>query len=288
MREGYKTHVSDAKKTAVSEYTKLMKDYPIIGILNLENLPGQQLGVMRKKLRASDVTIVMGKQRLIRRAIENVKGDKKGIEDLDSHMTGMPAMLFTKENPFSLYKLIKKNKSKAPAKAGQTLPADVVVSAGPTSFAPGPIISELAAFKIKTKVENGKLTITDDVVVAQKGEVVSDKLASMLLRLDLKPMEIGLDLVAIYENGTVFTRDVLDIDEDQFLAEINDAARWAFNLAVEVSYPTADTLPVLIGKVVREGRAVALASHFPTKDTINDLLGKAHREMLSVSSVAGL
>ena len=288
MREGYKTHVSEDKKKAVLAYTKEMKQYPIVGILNLENLPAQQLAIMRKKLRANDVSIIMGKQRLIKLAIENIKDSKKGVEELEKYMTGMPAMLFTKENPFSLYKLIKKNKSKAAAKAGQVLPADVSVNAGPTNFAPGPIISELASFKIKTKVENAKLTITDDVVIAKKDEVVSDKLASMLMRLDIKPMEIGLDLVAIYENGTVFTRDVLDIDEDQFMTELQDAARWAFNLAVEVAYPTADTIEVLIGKASRGARSLALESGFPTKDTVEEMLGKAHREMLSVSSAAGM
>lgn len=288
MREGYTTHVSDNKKKAVAEFTKAIESSPIVGVVNLQNLPSPQVNLMRKKLRSHDVIIKMTKMRLIKRALEQAKKKHEGIEELEKHLGGMPALMFTKENPFSLYKLIKKNKSKAPAKAGQVLPADVKISAGPTNFAPGPVISELAAVGIKTKVENGKLTITQDTVIAKEGDVVSDKLASMLMRLDVKPMEIGLDVVAIYEQGTIFTKKVLDIDEEQFLADLEQAGRWAFNLAVEAAYPTTDTISVFISKAYTETKALALEAHIPTSDTITDLLGQAERQMLSVKSAAGV
>lgn len=288
MREGYTTHVADSKKKAVAEFTEAIESSPIVGVVNLENLPSPQVNLMRKKLRAHDVTIKMTKARLIKRAIEQAKKKHVGIEELEKHLQGMPALMFTKENPFSLFKLIKKNKSKAPAKAGQILPSDVKISAGPTNFAPGPVISELASFGIKTKVEDGKLTIIQDTVIAKEGDVVSDKLASMLMRLDVKPMEIGLDVVAIYEQGTIFTKKVLDIDEEQFLADLEQAGRWAFNLAVEATYPTADTVNLFISKAYTETKALALEAHIPTSDTITDLLGQAERQMLSIKSAAGV
>ncbi|MFT4303081.1 MAG: 50S ribosomal protein L10 [Candidatus Woesearchaeota archaeon] len=288
MREGYKTHIADSKKASVKEYAKLMKDYPMVGIVNMQNLPTQQANNMRKQLRKNDVLIKMGKKSLFKLAIENTKANKEGIEQLEDYLSGMPAILLTKQNPFSLFKILKKNKSKAPAKAGQIAPHDILVNEGPTNFAPGPIISELAAFGIKTKVENGKLTITQDTVIAKEGDVITDKLASMLLRLNIEPMEIGLDLVAIYEDGTVFTKKVLDIDEDQFLADIDNAARWAFNLSVETNYVTKNNIQVFITKAFKGTKAVALEANYPCSDTVNDLLGKAHGQMLSVKTALGI
>ena len=39
--------------------------------------------------------------------------------------------------------------------------------------------------------------------------LLNDKLASLLIRLGIEPMEIGLNLVAAYENGDILTGDVL-------------------------------------------------------------------------------
>ena len=232
--------------------------------------------------------IKMAKQKLITLAIEKAKASKSNLEEIEQHMKGMPALLSTKENPFKLFKIIKKNKSKAPAKTGQILPADAKVSAGPTNFAPGPIISELAAFGIKTKVENGKLVIQEDTIIATEGTEIDDKLASMLLRLSIEPMEIGLDLIAIYENGIVFTKSVLDVDEDQFLADINNAARWALNLSVEVGYINPDNIKLLVVKAFTEGKGLAIEANIMCSATVKDLVGKAYSQMLSVKSTLGV
>lgn len=284
MRQGYKTHVAAEKKKSVAEISKLMAEYPIVGIVNFENLPSQQLNVMRKQMRTQEVVMKMTKSSLIKLALEKTKASKAGIEHLEKYLTGLPAVLLTKKNPFALFKLIKKSKSKAPAKAGQTVPSDINVSAGPTSFAPGPIISELASFGIKTKVEGGKLAIQQDTVIAKAGTLVTDKLASMLLRLGIEPMEIGLDLAAIYENGTIFTKSVLDVDEDKFKESVYSAARNAFNLSVEIAYPNKDNIIVLVTKAARETKSLASSANIVCKDTIGDILGKANNQMLSLKS----
>ena len=270
------------------EFKKLIAEYPIVGVVNLQDLPTQQLNQMRKQLRGKGVLIKMTKAKIIKLAIAGIKDSKKGIEQLEEHMKGMPALLFTKDNPFTLFKIIKKNKSAAAAKAGQILPSDAVVSAGPTNFAPGPIISELAAFGIKTKVEDGKLAIQEDAVVATEGTEVDDKLSSMLMRLGIEPMEIGLDLVAIYENGTIFTKSVLDIDEDKFLADMNNAARWAVNLSVEVAYPNKDNINLLISKAFTGTKGLAMEANILCSATVDSVLSKAQAQMLSVKSTLGI
>ncbi len=273
--------VTQAKKDTVKRLVDLIKKYPIVGSVNLENLPAAQLQNMKTNLRGK-VEILMTKRRLMKIAIEKAKAEKPGIEKLEPYLKGMPALLFTNDNPFSLFKTIKKNKSTAPAKAGQTAPSDIVVKAGPTSFAPGPVISELAGLGIKSKVEEGKIAIMADTVVCKEGGVISAKLAGMLARLGIMPMEIGLDLVAVLEKGDIFTKSVLDIDEDKFMADLTKAARWAFNLSCEAAFATKENRECLIQKAFMESKAVALSQNIMADAVVGELLAKAERQMLSV------
>ncbi len=280
-------HVAEYKKEIVKELARLMTEYPIIGVVNMENLPAPQLQKLRAQLRGKFV-LTMTKRRLIKLAIEQAKAKKKGVEQLEAHLGGMPALIFTKENPFKLSKTLQKNKSPAPAKAGQTAPRDIVVNKGPTPFAPGPIIGELALAGIKAGVEAGKVAIKEDMVVAKAGEKIKPKVAEILTRLGVQPMEVGLDLVAVYEDGLIYGRDVLSIDEKEYLSRLSNAARWAFNLAVNSAYPTKATIKLLIGKAFNDAKALGVAQNIFDAEIIEILLGKAEIQMLSLKTTANI
>ena len=247
-----KRAVPERNKQAVNQLVELMDKSQLIGIVNMENLPAKQLSNMRSQLRGK-VLLLMTKKRFIRLALEQSK--KQNIKELEKYVKGMPALLFTSENPFALFRLLKKNKSNAPIRPGQKAPRNITVSAGPTNFAPGPIIGELGMLKIKTGIESGKVVIKDDAVVAKEGDVINDKLAALLTRLGIEPMEIGLDLVAVFENGEILTGAVLDIDEEAFLNNLKTAAAEALNLAVFIAYPSKDIINSLLGKAHNEAVA---------------------------------
>ena len=272
----YETKSNDLKRKQIADFIALIKEYPIVGVVNMQGLPTPQLQTMRSKLRNS-VVLQMAKGRLLKIALSETESSKKGISELSSHIRGMPALLFTKDNPFSLFKILKQNKSSAPAKAGQIAPNNIVVPAGPTSFAPGPIIGELGAFKIKTKVEAGKLVIQEDTVVAKEGDVISANLAGILTRLGIEPMEVGLDLIAVFDNGIIYTKSVLDVDEDKIRTDAELFAVEAFNLAMNAGILVKETVEPLLGKAGSEARALALEIDFLTSDTIGDILAKAQR-----------
>ena len=277
--------VSDKKQKIVQGLAKDIKEYPIVGVLNLENLPAQQLQKMRSTLAKSDVKIIMTRKKLIRKALE--KSAHSNVLDLSEKLVGMPALLFAKSNPFSLYKILQKNKSEAPAKAGQTAPKEIIVRAGQTNFAPGPIISELASVGIKTKVEGGKLAIISDTVVAKEGDKISSKLAETLKRLDIKPMEIGLNLVAVWEDGTIFLAKQLDVNEVEYFTKFAQAAQWAVSLSMEAAYPTSETVELILKKAFDDAKAVSLESNFITELTAGDILAKAERQASSVKERVG-
>jgi len=276
-------HVAQYKKDVVKEFAKLIKEYPIVGAVNMEGMPTPQLQNMRATLR-DKVVLKMSKRRLMKKAIEAVKEKKTGIEKLEEYMRGMPALLFTKENPFTLFKTLKQNKSKAPAKGGQTAPNDIIVPAGPTSFAPGPVIGELGALGIKASVEGGKIAIKSDTKVCSEGDVISDKLAGMLTRLGIEPMEIGLDLLAVWEDGTIYPKTVLDVDEEKFMGDLMLMASQAHALAMEIGYTTPDTIEPMIQRSYRAAKEIAKESKFLTDETASEMVEQAEREMLALKS----
>ena len=249
----------------------------------MENLPARQLQIMKEKLRAT-VTLRMSKKRLMRIAIENVKNDKKGIEELEKHFKGMPALICTEQSPFELFKTLKKNKSSAPAKAGQIAPIDIKVGAGPTPFAPGPVIGELGNLGIKSKIENNKIVITEDSIVAKEGEVISEKLAGILTRLNIRPIEVGLNLIAVYDHGEILTKEVLDIDEEAYINDMKAAHIKAFTLATEIGYPAKGVVELLIAKVHKDSKTLALEQEIVNDETKESLMQKAENSANALKS----
>jgi large subunit ribosomal protein L10 len=274
-REG----VSPQKLKLVNEIVELTNKYPIVGIVNMENLPAKQLSDMRAQLRGK-IVLFMTKKKLIKIALE--KSTKPNIRELEKYLKGMPALLLTDQNPFALYSLLKKKRSNAAIKAGQRAPKEILVKAGPTNFAPGPVIGELGSLKIKAGIDAGKVVIKEDKIIAQEGDVVDDKLASLLMRLGIEPMEIGLGLVAVYEHGEILTAKVLDIDEDAYRKNFETASREAFNLAIFAAIFMKDTMEVLLAKAHREAKAVAKEGKILTSENLGEILAQAEAEAAAV------
>ncbi len=274
--------VAKWKYEEVEKLKNLIESYPVVGIVDMTNIPARQLQNIRAQLRG-EVLIRMSKKRLIKLALEKAKREDK-IVKLKEYLNGQPALILTKLNPFKLYKILEKNKSPAPAKPNMVAPKDIVVPKGETPFAPGPILTELQAVGIPTKVEKGKVVVTKDVVVAKKGDVISEQLANVLNRLGIEPMEVGLNLLAAYEDGVVYTPDVLAIDPNKVMEEISEAYRRAVNLSVNSGFITKETAPLAIAKAFMEAKALAVNATIFEKDVMPDILAKAHAQMMSVAS----
>ncbi len=251
------------KKEIIKKIVTLGKQYPIIGILNMEGMPAGSLLQMKKQLRGK-VELVMTRKTLIVLGLKDLK--LQNGEKLIESVKGMPALMFTKDNPFALYNIIKKSKTPAAAKPGQIAPRDIIIPAGPTPFTPGPVISEFAALGIKAGVEGGKVAVKQDATVVREGEPIEAKLASMLQRLGIEPMEIGLDLSCVYEKGIIYPRSVLDIDEVKFMLDLIGASTSALNVAVDIGYISKDNVEVFLAKAYREAKALGEEGKITTEN----------------------
>ena len=270
------------KAEKVEEIKNLLKKYRTIGIASLHKVRASQLQELRKKLKGTAYLQVI-KNTLMERAISEMK-DLPNIEKLREHLRGSNLFLFTNINPFKLALILEKSKVKGFAKAGDVASEDVVVPAGNTGLAPGPIISQLGSVGIPTRIESGSVWINKDTVVARKGEVISQSLAAVLSKLGIKAIEAGLSLKVAYDNGLIISEEELAIDIEEYKQMISEAHVHAFNLSLSAAYPIAENIPILLQIAASEAYRLAINADIPTPQTIRDLIWKAHLEALALSS----
>ena len=274
--------VLEEKIGEVDEITKLINQHKIVGIASLQKVRAPQLQAFKKNL-AGTVLMRVIKNKLMKMAIENCK-DKPDLKKLEEHLEGSNVYLFTDLNPFNLALTLERGKVKTTAKSGDIAAFDVVVPSGSTGQPPGPIISQLNAAGLPTRIESGSVWVSRDTLVVRKGEVIDERLASVLSKLGIKPVESGLAMNFVYDNGLIITQDQLRIDVDKTKQSIGSAQAEAFALSLSIAYPTTDSITALLQVAHREAYALSINAAAPTKDTIGDLIRKAHTEMLSLSS----
>ena len=270
----YTHHLPTWKKDEVADIKKNAKAFTLIGLVDMYGIPAQQVQQIRRNLRGKAV-IKVTRNTLIKHAFEEMGGDVSG---LSKYISGHSAMIFTNDNPFKLFKALEKTKTKMAAKAGETAPEDIIIEKGPTSFKPGPIVGELQQAGIPAAIEAGKVRIRETKTVAKKGTVISAKLATVLAKLDIKPMDVGLALQVAYYEDSIYEPSVLAVDETVVLGQLQLAGAQAFNLSVNAAIPTKETMAPILIKAVREARGLAIEASIYEKDVIDAIIGKAYRE----------
>ena len=95
-----------------------------------------------------------------------------------------------------------------------------VVPAKNTGIAPGPMLTEFKDAGIPTKIDQGTIWIAKDSTPVLKGEVIGEKLASILGKLDIKPIEAGISLYAALEDGSKYSKDDLVVDVEKVQDEL--------------------------------------------------------------------
>lgn len=268
--------VSAEKKQELQKTKELMEKYPLIGIVDLYKLPSRQLQSIRKEI-ANYATIKMVKKSVIIRAFEEVK-DKPNLSKLAEFNAKKPTLILSSLDPFKLYKMIEKNKSPTYAKVNDISTSDIIIPEGPTKLLTGPAIGDLQRVKIPALVKEGRIHVKEDTLLVKKGQVISAAVADILKKLDIQPMEIRMNLIAVWENGNVFSKDVLAVDESIYIANIQKAYAESLNLAVYAAFPTKESIKLLIQKAYREAKNLGVQAEIIDKGVIGDLIAKANAQ----------
>jgi large subunit ribosomal protein L10 len=275
--------VLEEKSGEVKEIEKLLVEYKSIGIANLKKVRAQQLQELKKSL-AGKVYMRVLKNTLAKIAIENLKDED--LKKLEPFLQGSNVLLFTTFNPFKLALMLEKGRVKTVAKSGDIAAMDVVVPQGSTGQPPGPIISQLNGVGLPTRIESGSVWVAKDTLVVRKGEPINEQLAGVLSKLGIKAVEAGLTMQAVYDNGMMVLEQQLHLDINATRQTLLQSQGEAFALAMELAYPSKDTIGPLLAAAHQKALALSVSAVVPTKDSIGELIRKANAQMKSVSGAA--
>lgn len=282
MNSGRKSYPKK-KRLMYQEMMKFPKEYRALAISNLNKVRASQLMQLRKKFRG-DIKLRAVKNKVVLRAFEKI-GDVPRLPEFSNRLEGQCLLLFTNTNPFRLNLLFDKSKIFLPAKGGDIAPTEIIVYAGNTGITPGPVLSEFKEANVPTKIDQGGIWVVKDTRVARPGDQISQKLASLLSKLGVKPIEAGISVTCALADGLLFTEQDLRIDLDTFVKDVAKGAFDGLNLAIVCGYLTPETVGPLILQAGHEALNLSVSVGYITDETVKSILSSAHAQSLSVSNI---
>ncbi|MEM4089536.1 MAG: 50S ribosomal protein L10 [Thermoplasmatales archaeon] len=278
MREDRFSEDNDRIIKGLSEKIKSSKSIAVVGI---ERVPAKQFQQIRKTLRGkAEIRVV--KKTFLKRALE--ESNVTTLKSMEEFMDGPIATIFSNEDSFKLFRDIESSRTKAPAKGGETAQEDIIIEAKATNLKPGPVVGELQKAGIPAAIDQGKVIIRKDIVLVKKGEKISKEKANAMTKLEIFPLEIGLDFRAAHEDGIIFHRDALSHTVEEYVEQLTLAHSYAMALAVNIEYYTKDTAPIMISRAYVNAFSLSLSISYPTKENIRYLLAKAAQSAKSIES----
>lgn len=196
---------------------------------------------IRQGLRGKAV-VLMGKNTMIRKALRGMIDDHPDLESILPYVKGNVGFVFTKEDLTDIRDLIKSNRVEAPAKAGAIAPLVVEIPAQATTLGPEKT-SFFQALSIQTKIARGTIEILNNVKLIEKGDKVGASEATLLQMLNIKPFSYGLEMVNVFDSGSVYDPDVLDITDEDVRNKFMMGVRNVAAVSLAIGYPTAASVP---------------------------------------------
>ena len=268
------------KKEEVDDLVETLGEYDSVGIVDITGIPSRQLQKMRANLHGT-AELRVSRNTLMHRALDEVEN---GLEDLEQFIGGQVGLIGTNANPFALYKQLEASKTAAPINAGEVAPNDIVIPEGDTGMDPGQFVGELQAVGAEARIQEGSIQVMADSTVLEAGETVDDQLSNVLGELGIEPKEVGLDLRAVFADGVLFEPEELELDVEEYQADIEAAVAGARNLSINAVYPTAQTAPSLLSKAAGEAKSVGLQAAIEDEELMPDLISKADGQVRALAA----
>jgi large subunit ribosomal protein LP0 len=260
--------VREDKSTWKANYfvklTQLLDEYPKCFIVGADNVGSKQMQEIRIALRGQAV-VLMGKNTMMRKAIRGHLEKNPDLERLLPYIKMNVGFVFTNEELIHVRDMLLANKVKAPAKAGALAPLDVIVPAQNTGMGPEKT-SFFQALAIPTKITKGTIEIINDVELITAGDRVGMSEATLLNMLKVSPFTYGLVVQKVYDSGSVFDPEILDITDDDLKAKFMAGVANVAALSLAISYPTIASVPHSVVNGMKNLLAVAAITEISFKE----------------------
>lgn len=258
-------------KAKLEEYLKTYNNILVVGV---DFVGSHQMQQVRMALRPLEAVILMGKNTIIRKVLRDEMKENPKLEALLPLIRLNIGLVFTNGDLSLVRSTILENKVPAAAKVGVNAPVDVYVPPGPTGLDPGQT-SFFQALNIGTKITRGAIEIVNEVHLVKVGERVTSSHVALLSKLNLRPFHYAFKVLTVYEDGSVYNADVLDLSEDDLLANFFEAVRTVASVSLAINHPTEASLPHIIIGAFKSLVALSIETEYTFEES------KIYKEMIA-------
>lgn len=243
---------------------KLLDEYPKCFIVCVDNVGSRQMQQIRMALR-QNAEVLMGKNTMIRKAIRGHLGENPKLERLLNQIRGNVGFVFTRDDLIEVRDRILSNRVAVPARAGAIAPVDVMLPPQVTGLDPEKT-SFFQALSIPTKITKGRIEILNEIHLIKVGDKVGASEATLLNMLGVSPFSYGLVIKQIYDDGTMFGPEVLDITPDVLREKFQQGIKNIAAVSLAIDYPNAASVPHMVVNGIKKLMAVALETDITFKE----------------------
>lgn len=245
-------------------FQQLFDEYPKCFIVGADNVGSKQMQTIRSSLRGTGI-VLMGKNTMIRKAIRGHLENNASLEKLLPHIKGNVGFVFTKGDLNDIREKLTESKVRAPARNGAIAPLHVIIPAQNTGLGPEKT-SFFQALSIPTKISKGTIEIINDVPILKPGDKVGASEATLLNMLNISPFSYGLQIEQVYDSGSIFSPDILDIKPEDLRAKFQAGVANLAAVCLAVGYPTIASVPHSIANGFRNLLAIAATTDVEFKE----------------------
>lgn len=242
----------------------LLDEYPKCFIVGADNVGSKQMQQIRGSLRGLAV-VLMGKNTMMRKAIRGHIENNADLEKILPYIKGNVGFVFTKGDLNDVREKLIESKVRAPARAGAIAPLEVVIPAQNTGLGPEKT-SFFQALSIPTKISKGTIEIINDVPILRPGDKVGASEATLLNMLNISPFSYGLLIEQVYDSGSIFSPDILDIKPEDLRAKFQMGVANLAAVCLQIGYPTIASAPHSIVNGFKNLLAVAAVTDVEFKE----------------------
>jgi len=244
--------------------------------------------------------MVMGKNTLMKAALnhkmkkpeetdedyETRKDTWKECDELDKIVTllkGNTGIIFSNGDLSEIKKVLDDQAREAPAKVGAVAPDDVWIRAGSTGLDPKQT-SFFQQLNIQTKIVKTQIDIVADKKIITSGMKIEATHAALLDKLKIRPFSYKMNVKKVYEDGSIFNPDVLDITSEDILKRFRTTISNMASISLASGFIIKPAVPHLLANAFKNLAAVTFDTDYSFKQA--DKMKEAAKNAVHVAPTA--
>lgn len=215
--------------------------------------------------------------------------DRKGfkpqpeLEKIINLLKGNTGIIFSNGDLSEIKKILDEESREAPAKVGSVAPDDVWIRAGSTGLDPKQT-SFFQQLNIQTKIVKTQIEIVGDKKIITAGIKIESSQCALLDKLKIRPFSYKMGVKRVYDDGSVFAPEVLDITPEDIRNKFKKAISNLASISLATGYITKPAIPHLLANAFKNLAAVTFSSDVTFKQA--EKLKEAAKNAVSVVASA--